>query len=186
MKACEKNKKSLSLLAIGDLRADEAVELRSHIQTCADCRDYFREISDLAGELKTAASATPAIEASPSFHRSLARRIESEARSGSWAEVFSLPPLRGWNWRLIAPTAVATAVLATLLLVPRQSRQSVTIDAPAIATHSGITPSLATYHALANTSWDALDRELTREAAAVPTGPPIYAASSTARAMAAD
>ena len=186
MKACDRNKKSLSLLAIGDLRPAEAAEMRSHIQMCVGCRDYFREISDLAGELKTVAATTPAIEASPSFHRSLARRIESEARSSSRADVFSLPPMRGWNWRLVAPTAVVTLVLATLLLIPRQSRQSVTIDAPAVATRSGITPSLATYHALANTSWDALDRELTREAAAVPTGPPIYAASSTARAITAD
>jgi len=186
MKACEQNKKSLSLFAIGDLGADEARQLQSHIQTCPGCREYFREISNLTGDLKAAGAATPQFETSAAFHRAWSRRIMSEAQPGILADVFALPWLRGWNWSFVAPAAVAAMALTLVLLLPKHSHQALPGQTRAVAAHTDMAPTFAAYHALANRSLEALDRELTREAAALPAGQPIYAASSIARAITAD
>ncbi len=186
MKACERTKKSLSLLAIGDLGANQARQLQSHIQICPGCRKYFGDISNLAGKLKAAGAATPELEIPAAFHRALTRRIESEAQPGILAEVFAVPRLRRWNWRFVAPAAVVTMVLALVFLFPKQSHHALPGQTPTVVAHTDMAPTFAAYHALASRSLEALDRELTREAAALPAGQPICAASSIARAITAD
>jgi hypothetical protein len=118
----------------------------------------------------------------------LKRRIVAEQPSSLWAEVFTFSGLRALNWRYLVPTiGVAAAAIALLLWIPGSDRTHLNSKPdPAVAKMPEQTPTLGTYRDLANNSWDALDRELTREAAATPSGPPVLAASSLARVISAD
>jgi len=188
MNVCENNKMALSLLATGDLRGEEAAHLRAHVDSCPGCRGYLGQLTSVAGDLAGAAAAKSEIEVPVNFHRDLTRRIAAEKPRSLWAEVFAFPGLRALNWRYLAPTiGVAVAAIALLLWIPGLNRANTKSSiGPVVAAVADQSPTLGTYHDLANNSWDALDRELTREAAAAPSGPPVLAVSSLARVISAD
>jgi anti-sigma factor RsiW len=48
---CEKWAEPISMAAAGCLSPDEEREIRGHIETCSDCRERFRQLSELCGVL---------------------------------------------------------------------------------------------------------------------------------------
>ena len=76
MKPCSRNRKLIAWLALGELDVRREADLRSHIQTCDECRRYQQEISNLRDTLTTA-QPMPDFEASESFHRRLVARLRT-------------------------------------------------------------------------------------------------------------
>jgi len=191
MKPCAKNRKTLSWLAIEAAGADEARELRAHMETCAGCRNYFAEVSALAGRFD-AFKGTSEIEATERFHRGLVRRIEAEARPGVWAAVSEWVRPGALNWRVALPIAGVMAVMVALLITSaqRSERPPVASVTQPIATAKmpvkEVAPTFGNYRMLANRSLDALDQELTREAQASLAGASTYTVSSMAQVIATD
>lgn len=191
MKPCAKNKKTLSWLAIEAVGADEARELRAHLETCAGCRNYFGEISALAGRFE-AFKGTSEIEATERFHRGLVRRIEAEARPGVWATVIEWVRPGALNWRVALPIAGVMVVMVGLLITSghRQAEEPMAqVVEPVAAANKPVkevAPTFGNYRMLANRSLDALDQELAREAQASLAGASTYTASSMAQVIATD
>ena len=48
---CEPWAEPISLAAAGCLSPDEEREVRRHIETCSDCRERFRQLTELCGAL---------------------------------------------------------------------------------------------------------------------------------------
>ena len=76
MKACSKNRKLLAWLALGELDARRAGELRAHIQTCDGCRYYLEEVSAVTDRLATV-DMTADMQASESFHGRLVTSLRA-------------------------------------------------------------------------------------------------------------
>jgi len=55
---CKHWAKSISLAAAGCLSSDEEQEVRRHVETCADCREQFLQLTELCHALAEAALAT--------------------------------------------------------------------------------------------------------------------------------
>ncbi|MHC4406361.1 MAG: zf-HC2 domain-containing protein, partial [Planctomycetota bacterium] len=51
---CEDWAERISLAAAGCLSPDEEQDVRRHIETCSDCRERFRQFTDLCGGLAEA------------------------------------------------------------------------------------------------------------------------------------
>jgi hypothetical protein len=191
MNPCAKNKKTLSWLAIDAVDAVEARGLQAHMESCAGCRNYFAEISNLAGRFDEF-RATSEIEATEMFHRGLARRIDSEARPGIFATVFAPVRPGALNWRVALPIAGVMAAIVMLLITSAQQhvRPPVArvVEPIALAEKpvNEVTPTFGNYRMLANRSLDALDQELTREAQASLAGASTYTASNLAQVIATD
>jgi hypothetical protein len=189
MKPCLRNRKLLAWLALDELDARRAGELRAHIQTCDGCRRYLEEISAVTERL-AAAEVTPEIEASESFHKRLAGRLEQPA--SLWEALFAQFAATRLNWRVALPALGAAAlVIATLAILVRQLVVSppAQTGGQALLTplpKSDLAPTIANYQRVANRSLDELDELLTRQANRHPPPAPIYTASMFALANAAD
>jgi hypothetical protein len=189
MKPCSKNQKLLAWLALDELDARRAGELRAHIKTCDGCRGYLGEISGVTERL-AAAEPLPTIGASESFHQRLVSRLEPPA--SLWSRMIGQVSAMRLVWRVALPALGAVAlVIATLSILLRQS--VVTPPAPTRiqavlppASKGDLAPTIANYQSAANRSLDELDDLLTRQANRNPAPAPIYTASIFALVNATD
>jgi len=189
MKPCSKNRKLIAWLALDALEPQRARELRAHIAACEGCRRYLEEIATVKERL-VAAEIRPDIQASESFHRRLAGRLEQPA--SLWESLVAQFAATRLNWRVALPVLGAVAlVIATLSILVRQpevsppariSLQAVVPPGP----KSDLPPTIANYQRVANRSLDELDELLTRQAKRNPSPAPIYTASMFALAYASD
>lgn len=187
MNACDGYKMDLSLLATGGLHEKEALRVRAHMESCPGCKGYFGQISSLAAELKSAGALVPEVEVPPRFHGELMRRINSEVPPGLLADLFAILRQRLLRWRFATPALVTFVLMALLFWVARGNRTAPSSRRiPAISTAAQLAPTFGAYHNLAENSWDALDRELTREAADAPTAPGVLTAASISPALFAE
>jgi anti-sigma factor RsiW len=191
MKPCSRNRKLLAWLALDELDARRAGELRAHIQTCEGCHRYLEEISTVTQRLATAETA-PDIQASESFHQRLVTRLRAEQPASLWETVAALLAAARLHWRMALPVLGAAAlVIATLSILVRQPAVSPpapirvqAVSPPALK--SDLAPTIANYQRVANRSLDELDDLLTRQGNRNPSPAPIYTASIFASANAAD
>jgi hypothetical protein len=188
MKPCSKNRKLLAWLALDELDARRARELRAHIKSCDACRGYLKEISAVTERL-AAAEMAPDIQASETFHQRLVARLRTEQPVSLWEGM--LAAVRQ-NWRVALPAfCTAALVIATLSIPVRQPTVS-----PLAPTGSqaglpparelDLPPTIANYQSVANRSLDELDELLTRQANGNPPSAPIYTTSMFALASASD
>lgn len=174
MKPCPNRKKEITWLALGELNADAAQLLRSHIETCPGCRSFWHEISDLQHDLRVVA--TPlSLELPPGFHRDTANRIRNEQKPSRtatirWLETVCRFKEYGWRWQ--AGAAALVAIIIGLLTSrslfeksPEPSSWVSTDNAPLSAALPAPT-SLARYRNAAAESLDSLDSLLARQAIA--------------------
>jgi hypothetical protein len=49
--ACESYRRSICLLACGELSQEQQAQLRNHLAVCTECQEYYDEISEIAGTL---------------------------------------------------------------------------------------------------------------------------------------
>ena len=189
MKPCSKNRKLLAWLALGELDARRAGELRAHIQTCDGCHAYLEEMSSVTERL-AAAETKPEIQASESFHKRLGARLERPA--SPWERLVAQFAAKRLTWRMALPALSAAAlVVATLWILVRQPAASlpVAVGVQAVlapAPKSDPPPTIANYQSVANRSLDELDELLTRQANRNPSRAPIYTASMFALANTSD
>ena len=189
MKPCSRNRKLLAWLALDELDARRAGELRAHIQTCDGCRRYLEQIAGVK-ETLIAAEVRPDNQASESFHRRLAGRLEQSA--SLWGSLVAQVAATRLNWRVALPAlGAAVLVIATLSVLVRQSAVSPAAPirgqaALPPALKSDLAPTIANYQRVANRSLDELDELLTRQANRNPSPAPVYTASMFAFASASD
>jgi len=181
MKACFSKRKPIALLALGELDEREAHSLRSHIQSCAGCRQYLEELSGLAGRLDTV-NRSPALAPSPSFHRNWVSRLKAEPSASLWQ---ILTERLSWRMALPALGAAAALLILTLSLLHRQPAAPTTVpftraEATSMTPARDLSPSVANYQRVAVRSLDEFDDLLTAQASRKPSPTPLYTASSFA------
>jgi anti-sigma factor RsiW len=183
MKPCSKNGKLIAWLSAGALDARQSRDLRAHLESCEGCRGYFEEISKVT-ETLMAMETLPEVQASEFFHRRVVAKLKAEESTTRWRNPMAY--LRGtlFNWRLVLPAIVATALLIAAMIVnerapgvsaPEKSRAKI---APAM-THlrTDLPPTIANYQTIANQSLEKLDELLSRQANRNPSATRIYTAS---------
>ena len=185
MKPCSDTRKNLTLLALDALDAADATELRKHTEQCAGCREYLKEVTQLARALS--AKQEPEIQPAEQFHRRVRAAITELPRPST----FSLRDAwHEWlfSWRAALPLAAGLGLLILLLVGPAWREHRVADRPNGIAqrtvpgTENMNAPmSLARYQSVAHRSLDDLDALLTEQGinSSVP-GPP--ATASLARA----
>ena len=191
MKPCSKNRKRIAWLALDALDVRQARDLRVHLETCAGCRRYLEEISNVTEQL-IAVDTEPNIQPSESFHQTVVGRLRAEV-SGSLSETV-WPRLRTMllNWRVVLPVAGATAVVIAALSV-FEPRSGVLSPAPTVAqavvapnVKDDLDPTISNYQMVANRSLEELDELLTRQGNRNPPPTPLFTASTLPRANVSD
>jgi anti-sigma factor RsiW len=191
MKPCVKNRKPIAWLALGALETEPARELRRHLETCAACRAYLGEVSDLAGRLR-AAQPEGNIQTSESFHRRVAgalRAASDRAQPGSawtwvldWLREAYRRPAAVWRAALPLLGATALALVLIVVLAPprggRPARPAPVPDRTAGELSKDLPPTIANYRLAANRSLEALDELLTQQGKRRPLPGPVYRASA--------
>jgi outer membrane lipoprotein-sorting protein len=118
---CEHWAEPLSLLAAGCLSCDEEREVRRHIEACPDCRERFRQLSELCGALAKTCSPTDGAEAAAvarvmsavEFARSEPSIVRAGTESGRSVSRFRSP--NSWRWVMRSRVSrVAAALIFTL------------------------------------------------------------------------
>ncbi len=189
MKPCSKNRKDIAWLALDALDPRQARNLRAHLETCAGCRRYQKEISDVTQKL-IAPEIKPDIRASASFHQRVVGRLRAEESRSAWAVTVAKLREVLLNWRVALPMAgaavVIIAVLSTFLWRPR-----VLLPLPSSATSAAAAnfnndpaPTIANYQLVANQSLEKLDELLNRQGNRNLPPVPIYTVATFARASA--
>ena len=84
MKPCFSKRKLIAWLALGELDARRAQDLRAHIETCDGCRRYLEEISAVKERAGRRGDPGRTLEASESFHRRLVGRLRAEQPASLW------------------------------------------------------------------------------------------------------
>ena len=186
MKPCSRNRKPLAWLALGELDARRAGELRAHVETCDGCRRYLAEISSVTEGL-SAAGVPPDMQASEVFHRRVMTKLRAEQSCPIWQTL-----LARFDWRLALPAVGAIAVV--IVLFSHLARQpslpqpapTVVQAAPSPHIATDLSPTIANYQRIASRSLDDFDELLTRQSKRDPSPTPNYTASLFALAHVSD
>jgi anti-sigma factor RsiW len=172
MKPCPKNQPLIVWMTLGTLNPEETRQLRVHLDGCPGCAQYLQEVAAICRDHERAAEVLTDTQANSSFHERLRSRIEADAARPAFARAITaffrqLP-------RLTMPQAAAAgAVLVIGLLclwkaIPRENAApKYAVHPPAVAVPKVAAtppPTLATYRMVANTSPEALDELLNRQA----------------------
>lgn len=101
MSNCEGHWEALSALLDGELRQDEELELRCHVDACDTCRAWLAQLESLSTGVATSIGR----ERAPRLLAHRVRRLQASS----------------WRGRAVAASAVGAAFLAALVLVGRMS-----------------------------------------------------------------
>jgi hypothetical protein len=189
MKPCFSKRKLIAWLALGELDARGAQDLRAHLETCTGCRRYFEAISGVARRL-TAADTQSNLEASASFHRTLMGRLREQPAGSFWSTLAGWRPECRLSWR-VALTATAVLLILAWGLLPRHRDDSSSRRAghPAperLVLARDLSPTVANYQQVASRSLDDLDELLGAQARRRAPRTSSYTASIFAVASAPD
>ena len=192
MKFCHRNRKSIALLAVGELDVRQSQELHAHLETCEGCRRYLKEISNVTGTL-AAVKMESNIQATEIFHQKVvARMIALRPTSFVGAGLMKLWTIR-LNWRVLLPLSGAAAAIALLFFdtrhpeVRQPAPSNVQVVTPVAVAETDLLPSIINYQMAASRSTDSLNEMLDREADRTPSPMPVYTASgSSISALASD
>lgn len=185
MKACMHKRKLIVGLAFDALEADQARELRRHIESCTECRDYLAEISRLNSQLRVA-EGEPGIEATEAFHQRVMRAVRAEETRSWWSAIATYPGGMRFSWRVGVPGlgALAVALVMWLTLAPHPNgRLEVSMPSPAPSSpepDAVLPPSVANYRVAANRSLEQLDELLNQQANRRVSTRQVYTASVAA------
>lgn len=193
MKPCPEHRRRIAWLAADALNENDAKQMRDHLNSCAGCRDYFGQVARICQQHDAAAEHAPEILLSPSFHQRLEKRIRRKTAASGWASTSS--SVRNWlvGWRIAIPAGVcALLFLASWQGGKRRGALApVPTSPPAIAAVAGsanIEPeaTYSSYRMAANTSLDALDALLNRQAARESAPSEVLTVSTATRAAAGE
>jgi len=182
MKPCSNKRKLIVLLAVNELDATPAQELRAHLQSCEACRRYLEEISAV-NETLASVETTSDIKTSESFHRKVVARLQAEESVSVWEIAISF--LRPLNWRIAMPIMAAFVVLIGILF--QHPKPNVTLSpaaphitqtAPAPDADADLPPTIANYQTAASQSLQKFDDLLNEQAKSASPSAPVYSAST--------
>ncbi len=182
MITCRRNRKRITLLALGELDAPRAQDLRTHLETCHACRCRFEEISNITDQL-AAADVTRETTVSPSFHHRVLARLRHDVAIPARAQrIPALRDLVAISWRPAMATCLVllTTILFWSILRPTPASHGQIQFASAPRTLEPVpAPTMSNYRRAANRSFDDLDALLTRQARESSPAAPLYTASTT-------
>jgi anti-sigma-K factor RskA len=128
MKSHEQFVEDVELLALGLLGDEDCAPLRTHLETCADCRTRFDEAGSLGALL--ALSVPPAEPAAHVRQRLLERlRAAGQPESPALPSARPVPEARAvsrgnfWKWASLGWACVAAALLAVAILTGIENRR---------------------------------------------------------------
>ena len=121
--ACEDWAERISLAAAGCLAPDEEREVRRHIETCSDCRERFRQLTQLCGGLAEARMPDDGAEAAIVARVMSAVASDESGRPTVRTRAEMIHPtlltrsLDTWRWIMRSPVSrVAAAVILVLAI----------------------------------------------------------------------
>ncbi|HEY3915946.1 MAG TPA: zf-HC2 domain-containing protein [Verrucomicrobiae bacterium] len=152
MKPCFGKRKDIVLLAANSLEPARKIELRAHLDSCAGCRAYLEEITNVT---KAMAVCLPKAECEPSnlFHANLMDVVNRSAPSGRRQET-----VPDWIRFCALPAAAAAALLIITGWIVTKPHSKVVPSAP--IPKLDLSPTFANYETAV--SLDELD-ELLKE-----------------------
>jgi len=181
MKPCSNKQAAIAMLAMGESDVRQELELRAHLETCEDCRQYYAEISHVR-ETLAGAEAAADIQTPEFFHRKVMARLRTEKRASVWDNVGRIFPASWLSWRVALPVAAVAVVLLGVLVaqLPRPTGtgslpQSVSTSAP--VAEADVLPTMANYQVAADQSLQKFDELLTQQARKPLPSAPVYTAS---------
>lgn len=190
MKPCSNRRNAIALLALDEVEGQEAEELRSHLQSCEGCRNYFREISAVTRKMADV-EMTSDVETSEAFHRKVMSRLREQQSAGLWDVVKMVG--RRIDWRVGLPvTAVWILFICAFYFhlapfkvapgsIPPRPAQIAAPDASA-----NVAPTLGNYEMAANQSLQTFDELLNLEATKATSGARDYTVSELTMADGAE
>ena len=110
MKPCTNRRKQIAGLAMNALDDGSTRELHAHLESCAGCRRYLAEMSQLTEQLAAAAPDTD-LRATESFHQSVMAGLDKETVTSPWESVMARLREVPLKWRVASPVAVVALVL---------------------------------------------------------------------------
>lgn len=183
MKPCGRNRKRIAALALGELRADEARELRRHFEMCEGCRRAFEELVGIGDELAAAAPGTEVL-VSAGFHHRLMRELRKEPAPslfGFWADQLQSGRL-ALAFGLVLAGAIVFWVVQERGSAPDRSTASDRAQPASAQVRQPElpAPTIANYRHAAERSLDDLDDLLTQQALHSAPATPLYSAATLA------
>ncbi len=179
MKPCASRRESVALFACGACSADQAADLRRHLQACPRCREYFRRLSQVCEDHATAAAQLPEARV-PSR---LSSRVASRIRTGPAARRPARPPgvFVGWariaGWAMLLGGLVVGAIWTSKPVPLPPTVQVTESPQPPPGTRvtgtSKVGNSLVAYRLALDRSPEALEELLSEEAAKPAPNPQI-------------
>ncbi len=121
LRPCEAWAERISLAAAGCLSHDEERDVRRHVETCSDCRERFRQLTELCGALAEAQLPAESAEAAI-VERVMSAVASDESRRPivrTRAEMIHLPLLTRSldNWRRIMRSPVSRVAAAAIFVL---------------------------------------------------------------------
>src|SRR5579872_6015408 len=107
--SCEHWAEPISLAAAGCLSSDEEQDVRRHVETCADCREQFRQLTELCRALAEASLAADSTEAAivervmSKVTADVSRRPSVRLREEMIPPTFLSRSLNIWKWSIRSP-----------------------------------------------------------------------------------
>lgn len=183
MKPCAANRKLIVWQTLNVLDAQQARQLRAHLETCAGCRRYLAEIANVTEGLAMV-KINPDLQASESFHRNVSQKLRA-AKPDSFGEILAAYVQSSkWNWRVAVPIVAALAFIGVMLATWPQQQQVAAHPsaAPSVILASGsdndLAPTIANYQRTADQSLEKFDALLTRQSKRALPDLPSYTAST--------
>ncbi len=183
MKACRNSRQRIALLALQKPSSENAATsepspeeqaLRAHFEHCDRCREYWNELSALAGRLASAKDQRAEFSVSEPFHRRVLRALHSAA-PGRQPE--PRPQPHWLSWRIAWPVAGAGLIAVAALVANLQNHKPTSIARTEVvpaAAEQPPPPLASEYLLTANRSLEQLDDLLTRQAKVnLPPAPPL-------------
>jgi anti-sigma factor RsiW len=183
MKPCPSHRESVALLACGALPAGEADELHQHLQTCAGCREYLRQLSAVCADHTAAAHHLADGEVSPRLHGRIAAAIRADADQRRNDFVFA-----GFTYwaRLAGVATLLVLLIGSVMVLRKPTSPTLLVETPVLSPAGKANPpaasvNLITYRLALNRSPEDLDELLSHEAARPAFNPPTVFRVSLAR-----
>jgi anti-sigma factor RsiW len=168
---------------LNTLDAQEARQLRAHLETCEGCRRYLAEMSHVTERL-AAVKINPDIQASESFHRNVAQKLRAAKRDSLGGILRAYIQGRAPHWRVAVPVVAALALIGVILVAWPQPPKNAAgrSAAPAVTLVSrpdnDLAPTIANYQRTANQSLEKLDALLTCQNKQASPALPSYTAAT--------
>jgi len=181
MNCCSK-RQWIVALATNALDPYKTRALQAHLQTCASCREYLKQVSTVSENLRGVTIRSD-IHASETFHRKLAARLRTERSEALWRSALAdlRAMLTSYPRAGLATGVVLVSAIGLCLFRPSappvKDVSTKMVFLPS-ASRPEVAPSVSNYQVVANRSFEMLEELLTAQGSKTSPSPPVYTAST--------